>query len=84
MQLAFGAWLVAQGRRDDWICELARDASRDPRFPRYGDISAVREYLQRAGAPPEQLEILDDAELVWLRESGDRLATTAEVYLSRV
>lgn len=68
--LAFGAWLVRQGRRPDWIGELAKCACRDPRFPRDAGPDEVRRYLGgQGGLSGDVAECLEDAEVVWERES---------------
>ncbi|NML88385.1 hypothetical protein HHL26_04805 [Sphingobium sp. TB-6] len=62
----FGRWLLAQSKREDQIGDLARDASKDPGFPKDGDVKAVSKRLNTVGAPPELHEALDDAETDWL------------------
>ena len=66
-QQQFSSWLVAQAKRHDWIGQLADQASRDPRFPRRVDAEEVRKYLSLRGADPDLYEMLDDAEIEWLR-----------------
>jgi hypothetical protein len=63
---AFGAWLLAQVDRGDWIDGLAGAARADRGFPRRGDVDQVREHMRRQGADPDTFEALDDAELDWL------------------
>lgn len=63
----FGAWLVGQAKRNDWVGLLADQASKDPRFPRAADPDGARRYLGDRGADPDQFEMLDDAEAEWLR-----------------
>lgn len=63
---AFGAWLLAQHDRGDWIDGLARVARLDPLFPRNGDFEAVRERLEAKGADGDAFAALEDAELHWL------------------
>lgn len=62
----FGAWLLAQVDRDDWIDGLAAAARADPAFPKRGDVEQVRKRMQERGADPDAFEALDDAELDWL------------------
>ncbi|SCW61355.1 YozE SAM-like fold [Sphingobium faniae] len=62
----FGTYLLAQIKRDDDIGELARNAFRDPGFPRDGDFKAVSKRLNTVGAPPEMHDALAEAEVDWL------------------
>ena len=65
---AFGRWLVGQkDRKDSWIGGLASQAAKDRGFPIEGDVETVRLHLGAQGAEPELFEILDDAEIAWLR-----------------
>ena len=64
----FGAWLLTQHDRSDWVGDLARAAKADGKFPRAGDPEAVRGHLSSMQAESEMLEALDDAEQMWLRE----------------
>ena len=63
----FGAWLVGQAKRTDWVGQLADQASRDPRFPRAADPDTARNYLGLRGADPDRFEMLEDAEAEWRR-----------------
>jgi len=66
--VTFGAWLLIQHDRSDWIGDLARAARADRKFPPAGDPDAVRSHLGSMQAESEMLEALDDAEQIWLRE----------------
>lgn len=61
----FGAWLVQQGGRGGFIGGLADAAAKDRRFPRHGDVEAVKKWLQENRASGDDWEALDDAELDW-------------------
>lgn len=63
---AFGAWLVAQDKRSDWVGDFAKVARADRRFPREGDPAAVREWLMQQRASGDDWEALDHAENDWL------------------
>jgi uncharacterized protein YozE (UPF0346 family) len=63
---SFGAWLLAQHSREDAIGELARQARRDPSFPRTGSPKDVSKRLNEIGADSDIHLVLDDAELDWL------------------
>lgn len=67
MAQQFGAWLVGQAKRTDWVGLLADQAARDPRFPRSADPEEARKYIGGRGAEADQFEMLDDAEAEWLR-----------------
>lgn len=62
----FGAWLIKQKNRGDWIDDLASAARKDPAFPKRGDVDQVRDRLKTLGADGDTYEALDDAELDWL------------------
>lgn len=62
----FGAWLVMQRDRGDWIDGIAAVARADPAFPKSGDVEAVRRRMAERGADGDAFEALDDAELDWL------------------
>lgn len=62
----FGAWLLKQTGRDDWIGTLAKQAKSDPRFIRTTALDELRKRLQEAGAEGDSFEALDDAEVEWL------------------
>ena len=65
--MAFGRWLITRERRHDWVGQLADAARRDPAFPKTGDPEDVRQHLSNRGAEAEMFEMLDDAEVEWLR-----------------
>ena len=62
----FARWLTQQADRRGWVGDLARAARNDPRFPRDGDVEAVRRWLGERRASGDDYEVLDDAELDWL------------------
>ena len=62
----FGAWLLKQTGRDDWIGTLAKQAKRDPRFRAATTPDDLRKKLQEAGAEGDAFEALDDAEGEWM------------------
>lgn len=62
----FGAWLLKQRNRGDWIDDLANAARKDPAFPKRGDVEQVRDRLKVLGADGDTYEALDDAELDYL------------------
>ena len=62
---SFGAWLLTQRERDDWIAELVTAARADRQFPRNGTPDAVRQRLSEMGAEGDMFERVDDAERAW-------------------
>lgn len=62
----FGRWLLAQIKREDAVGALARDAFKDPGFPKDGDFKAISKRLNAVGAPTEMHEALEEAEMDWL------------------
>lgn len=62
---SFGAWLIEQKGRDGFIGGLADAAAGDRRFPRLGDVTAVRKWLQDNRASGDDWEALEEAELDW-------------------
>lgn len=62
----FGAWLLQQVGRDDWIGKLAKQAKSDPRFLKSLTPDDLRKRLNDAGAEGDTFEALDDAEVEWL------------------
>jgi hypothetical protein len=62
---AFGAWLLRQTGRDDWIGPLAKSAKADPKFRTAMTPDDLRKKLQEAGADGDSFEALDDAEAEW-------------------
>ncbi|WP_416463156.1 hypothetical protein [Sphingomonas sp. VDB2] len=64
----FGAWLLKQVKREDWIGTLAVQAKADPRFRAASTPDELRKRLQEAGAEGDPFEALDDAEIEWLSE----------------
>lgn len=65
---AFGAWLLKQTKRDDWIGTLAKAAKADPRFRGTMEPDDLRKRLQEAGAEGDSFEALDAAEAEWLSD----------------
>ena len=63
---AFGAWLLKQVGRDDWIGTLAKQAKGDPRFLKSLMPDDLRKRLHDAGAEGDSFEVVDDAEAEWL------------------
>ncbi|WP_374549308.1 hypothetical protein [Sphingobium yanoikuyae] len=63
---AFGAWLLKQTGRDDWIGTLAKQAKGDPKFQKSLKPDDLRKRLHDAGAEGDTFEALDDAENEWL------------------
>jgi len=61
----FGAWLVAQSERDDWVGLFAFYVRRDGAFPRTADPDGVRTYLTATGAGPDAIDMLDTAVREW-------------------
>jgi alkanesulfonate monooxygenase SsuD/methylene tetrahydromethanopterin reductase-like flavin-dependent oxidoreductase (luciferase family) len=62
----FGAWLMAQKDRGDWIDPIAAAARADRGFPRNGTPDQVRDRLRDMGADGDAFAALDDAELDWM------------------
>ncbi|MGO1303316.1 MAG: hypothetical protein ACTMKV_00870 [Sphingomonas parapaucimobilis] len=62
----FGAWLLAQRDRGDWIDPVATAARADRGFPRHGTPDQVRERLRAMGADGDTFAALDDAEIDWM------------------
>lgn len=65
MPQPFGRWLIAQAGRDDALGALAKDAKRDPAFPRDGTPEDVRARLRQLQAEGDVFALIDDAELEW-------------------
>lgn len=63
---AFGAWLLKQRDRGDWVDGIADAARADHAFPRNGDTEAVRKRLREMGADGDAFAALEDAELDWM------------------
>ncbi|KQN08879.1 hypothetical protein [Sphingomonas sp. Leaf28] len=63
---AFGAWLLKQRDRGDWVEGIADAARADRTFPRDGDTEAVRKRLREMGADGDAFAALEDAELDWM------------------
>jgi hypothetical protein len=61
----FGAWLLEQHKRDDFIGALAKGMKADRGFPRRGSVDDVRKHLSSIRAEGDAFEALDDAELDW-------------------
>ena len=64
-KVPFGAWLLTQHHRSDWVGDLARAAKADRKFPREGDPDAVRLHLNKMQAESDMFEAVDDAERMW-------------------
>ncbi|WP_258043047.1 hypothetical protein [Sphingomonas sp. NBWT7] len=62
----FGAWLINQRKRGGWLGDFALAASADSRFPRNGDVEAVKGWLSTKMASGDDWAALDDAETDWL------------------
>ena len=62
----FGAWLLGQKKRDDWVGQLANAAARDPQFPRSGSVKDVYERLNALQAEGDMFQAVEDAESEWL------------------
>jgi hypothetical protein len=65
LQEPFGAWLLSQIDRGDWIDGLAAAARADRGFPKRGGVEQVRERMRAQGADGDAFAALDDAELNW-------------------
>lgn len=63
---AFGAWLLKQADRSDWVGDLAKAAKADRGFPRNGDAEAVRARMREQQADGDAWAAIDDAEDDWL------------------
>ena len=61
----FGAWLLAQKDRGDWVDGLAAAARADRSFPRTGDPEKVRAYLRAQQADGDTFQAIEDAESDW-------------------
>ena len=61
----FGAWLLTQRDRGDWIADLAVAARADRQFPKTGTPDMVRKRLSEMGAEGDMFERVDDAERAW-------------------
>ena len=62
----FGAWLLKQSGRGDWVDELADAARADRGFPRHGSPDDVRKRLNELQADGDMHAAVDDAETDWL------------------
>lgn len=62
---SFGAWLLTQTKRDNWIGLLAKAAKADPKFRTSNTPDDLRKRLQEGGAEGDVFEALDDAEAEW-------------------
>ena len=62
----FGQWLMTQTDRAGLVGQLATDAYADRRFPRTGDLEAVRKHLSAMPTDGDMFVAVDDAELHWL------------------
>ncbi len=61
----FGAWLVTQKERGGFIGQIATAAVGDRRFPKAGDPTAVRKWLQEQRPSGDDWEALEDAVTAW-------------------
>jgi hypothetical protein len=61
----FGAWLVTQKDRGGFVGQIASVAAADRRFPKSGDPTAVRKWLQEQRPSGDDWEALEDAENAW-------------------
>ena len=64
-QPAFGAWLLTQRDRGDWVDGIAEAARADRTFPKHGDPEAVRAHLRKQQADGDAFAAIDDAESDW-------------------
>jgi len=82
MSIAFSDYLLGQRPRDDAIGELARDASRDPEWPKQRGLSfnRLRTYLLANSASEGAIEALGRArdEYAAINRSDRRLAGDLE------
>ena len=62
----FGAWLLKQKDREDWVGTLAKGAKADPQFPRNGSPEDVRKRLRDTMAEGDMFEAVEDAEAAWM------------------
>lgn len=69
MNEPFGAWLLRQRDRGDWVDGLAAAARADRAFPKAGDPEAVRAYLRAQQADGDTFQAVEDAENDWQRDS---------------
>lgn len=67
MKQDFGAWLVSQHQRDDWVGLFGFQARRDLAFPRDADPNGVRAYLTGKGADADAIDMLETAAQEWGR-----------------
>lgn len=64
----FGAWLLGQRHRDDYIGTLAKAACTDPRFPRRGTGREVWNRVTGQAFDQDTLTALQDALTEWRGE----------------
>jgi hypothetical protein len=64
--ISFGAWLLAQRDRGDWVDGIAAAARGDRTFPKNGDPEAVRAHLRKQQADGDAFVAVDDAESDWM------------------
>lgn len=65
-RLPFGAWLLTQRGRGDWVDGIADAARADRAFPKNGDPEAVRAHLRKQQADGDAFVAIDDAESDWM------------------
>ncbi|SDE24037.1 YozE family protein [Sporomusa acidovorans] len=68
--MSFKQFIIAQGRRDDSIGDIARDVAKDKNFPYSGDLKSLIRYLRRCDACPGALEALQKACNEWSKEGA--------------
>ena len=64
--VAFGAWLLTQRDRGDWVDDIAAAARGDRTFPKNGDPEAVRSHLRKQQADGDAFVAIDEAESDWM------------------
>jgi hypothetical protein len=65
-EISFGAWLLSQRERGDWVDGIAAAARSDRTFPKNGDPEAVRAHLRKQQADGDAFVAIDDAESDWV------------------
>ena len=63
---SFGAWLLEQAGREDWVGQLAAAGKSDRFFPRQGAPEDVRAFLRKQQADGDVFQAVDDAEMDWM------------------
>jgi hypothetical protein len=62
----FETWPLTRFTRDRWIGDLSKAAKADHKFPRDGDPNIDRKHLSGNQAESAMLEVVDDADNIWL------------------